>query len=483
MWKDEIKLGFGHSLLLGNLPNKVTGEQYAQVELEKRRAQGQVIESFGLFDHAAPNFTTYYPDVTAEDLAPKDAEFIYPIYRALSEVIVHKNFNPVDFSKRSVLKDSLSLIVGQAVYPNHEAVVGNEVGSVKSAVWEESYKIGKITVPAGINVQMAIDGKSNPKLARGIMMDPPSVHSTSETVQFLWEKSHASMTEEDFFSKLGTYDEEGKLITRVASKILLYKELSFVSHGADAFAQKVGKNGKIVNPTYADAVYSLSAEEKKDQKFFFFDYKIDLISNSENTIPQKSNTEENLNEPTMDPKLLAFLTAIAPIVGVELKANEEPNEEAISLAIKTLSENHKTSEAEVTRLKAIETSYNANKDEITKLAELRTFKETTVSKLQAEVTEVYNKSTGNKPVEAVTSMIAASTDPTILLGLKAQYKATLEEKYPMACKKCGSHEVTRASTVKKDDDNNNVELSAEERMENLKRSKQGTFKLHEEVKG
>jgi hypothetical protein len=117
------------------------------------------------------------------------------------------------------------------------------MGAVKDVMWEESYKTpGGIVIPSGINARMKLDGKSHPRVARAIMMDPPSIHSTSVTVQFLWEMSH-NLSQEEFFKKLGTFDKDGKQINRVASLVKRYHELSLVGHGADPYAQKITQSG------------------------------------------------------------------------------------------------------------------------------------------------------------------------------------------------------------------------------------------------
>lgn len=74
-------------------------------------------------------------------------------------------------------------------------------------------------------------------------MDPPSIHSNSVSVRFIWDKSHPNLDEDEFWNKLGTYDEKGNLICRVVKEIVSYYETSLVSHGADPFAQKIDEMG------------------------------------------------------------------------------------------------------------------------------------------------------------------------------------------------------------------------------------------------
>lgn len=460
MWLDEIKLGFGNSLIKGSYSEKLTPERI----IEHIESNHMDIESYGLFDFTSPNYTTYYPDVTAGDLKPNDEEFIYPLFRALSAVIVHKQRNPVDFGIPGVLKASTKLLVGATVNPDHEShVVGNAIGSVRSTGWQEETKTdGGIIIPPGINAQFKIDGKSNPRIARGIMMDPPSIHSSSVTVAFMWDKSHNSYTDDEFFQKLGTYDKDGKMVRRMATKIKKYPEVSLVSHGADPFAQKINSNGQINNPRYAATSYNSVEEikELKAQKLFFFDYKVDLIENADDpTIPGNSidnKTQSDMNE---------FLIKLAGKLGVAI-ANlpEQQLQEAVTAALTValtaqtnaqaevtqLTAQHTTEAAEIVRLKVIETELiafkaaNPTADEVTRL---KGFETRMLTDARTRITQIYNKVTLNKPDAAITSMIANSTDMNALMALETQYNSQLETMYPLKCNKCSSTSIARASAA------------------------------------
>ena len=278
---DKIRLGSGRSLMVGNVPDQV-----ANVVGTCSTGKCDLgVEKFGLFESATPNFETYYPDVKdAASIKPENDEFITPIFRMLSEVIVRKSYNPVDFSMNSVLKNSMNKLLGQTVYPNHEALIGNELGSVSKVFWQESYttKAG-VKVPAGINGVFKIDAKAHPNVARKILMDPPAIHSNSVTVEFEWEQSHPKMDLNEFRSKIGTYGADGQLIRRIATYVRNYHETSLVPHGADPFAQKVDEKGKINNADYANSVYSLAAQDKEKPRLFYFDYREDLLTLNSNT--------------------------------------------------------------------------------------------------------------------------------------------------------------------------------------------------------
>lgn len=456
MWQDTIKLGFYNNLLIGNTTDKLTLARVAE-KVKKDLESGRQIDigSYGLFDSTAPNYTTYYPDVTAADIAPKDAEFIEPPFRALSEVIVHKNWNPVDFAEGGVVKNSMKMLLGATVNPDHEShVVGNALGAVSGVAWEESYKTGIYRVPAGINAALKIDSKSNPRIARGILMDPPSIHSTSVTVMFLWDKSHPSMADQEFFSKLGTFDKDGKMIRRMATLIKKYPEISLVTHGADPYAQKINSDGKIVNPAYADVTYNSATPDKRkemrqSEKYFIFDFKTDIIENTEQTTtPAQSNTE-NQNQSNMD--LLAILREK---LGLAADADQAAVEAALTAAItaRTTAEASVASlTTEVARLKPLETELTQLKatDTTAELARLKTAETTALTAKRTAVTALLQKVKDNK-ADAATLAMVQNSDINALTVLEQEYGTQLEAKFPLSCKKCGGKDITRASAAKTD---------------------------------
>ena len=98
-----ITLDSSHSLIIGHKPTKLSMEQITK----KLSTEKQDTANLGLFDNSTPNYTTYYPDVTPEDLKPTDADFIYPMFRMLSETILVKGYKPIDYTKKGVLKKSM----------------------------------------------------------------------------------------------------------------------------------------------------------------------------------------------------------------------------------------------------------------------------------------------------------------------------------------------------------------------------------------
>jgi len=492
--QDYINLGSGHSRILGHKPNSVKLAQVHNALASVDKAQNIDEVGLGFFDSSSPNYTTYYPDATAEDFDPKDDEMIQPVFRALSNVTVHKQWNPVYFPE-NVLQESMPLLIGQTVNIDHETALGNAIGAVLSTEWQEKYKTGGKEIPAGINMVLNIDAKSNPRIARGIQMNPPSIHSNSVTVQFTWEPSHPEMETSDFWDKLGTYDADGKLIQRIATKIIQYKETSLVNHGADPFAKQI-KDGKIINPTMAQRQYygitansALSDYSVDIQKRAFSDAFIDFKSFSEtslsadSTIPKtlinNISTQENSQE--MD-KHLAQLTVMLvaagitnPVVteenfGEKLK---ELNTSMLAFKAKAEANGAGTTEAtfqfdgkEVTGTETIQNSINA-------LEAKAKIGDTALTALREKTLANYKLAMGDKEDANMVKLIEDS-NYEIASALNLQYEKQAEEHFSLTCEKCGSKEISRAAAkpegVTVEEENHEVE-SDEEILKNIHKNR------------
>lgn len=464
-YKGQIRLGIGHSLIIGH------GPKLSQLEAikadDKRR-----LDSFGLFNIVTPDTSTYYQDVKPEDLAPKPEDYIKPIFRGLSEVIVRKQFDPIDFAKeKGVLKDSMGLLLAQSIFTNHEAAVGNEVGVVSRTMWDQGYTDKGISIPAGINFEAMIDGKLHPKLVRDLQSEPPTVHSNSVTVQFKWAQSHPQMGYDEFRSKVGTFDSKKELIRRIVTGIDAYHETSFVAHGADPYAQRVGKDGKIVNPVYAHGRDSFS-EEKKQTNYYFSDLKSsfsenlefettlddDIINNNEDS---DSTTQ---NKFRMDKELILLLAVLGGISLTQEEQNipaaefaEKFNFDAFNTKLgdaKTKLESFKSLEDQTSKITDLESQVNTltqfkttNEPKLKELGSVETYKSAQLAEL-LRVSKLVNGSEVSKELKETYEAANLETLKAFLIPLESQ----LDEKFPMKCK-CGSTEVSRASTTVEDPKN------------------------------
>ena len=462
---DSMVIGQGHTIMAGYIPEAVGAQTFSENYYKWKNPTPDTIAQFGFWGGDI-DYNTYYPNLDKSELTPKDEEFIEPMFRLLSETIVSKNWNPTDFGQNGVLKASMKMLLGQTVNCDHETNIGNAIGAVSQVMWQEAYKDGSFTIPGGINGILKIDGKANPRIARGILMEPPSIHSNSVTVQFKWDKSHPQMEDNEFYQKLGTYDSKGVMVRRIVTEIVRYLETSLVSHGADSFAQKIGSDGKIINPTFAKRTWA-SYEEYRDDKskqYFFTDYKSDFSSfqekddtqgsfndNQEGDEKSKTNNKENMNK-----ELQEFLESLFGKDMLTLGEGQEMSQEAAVSLIQNLVSSRNELQTSVDNLTTEKNSLteqvtNLNA-QVANLTEMATVGKNHIASLRENAVGTYKKLMGENADETIVTMLnAETTGITTLISLTKDYQARLEEKFPLTCAKCGSKDVNRASSVSEDD--------------------------------
>lgn len=478
---DSLTIGSGHTIMAGYIPKAIEPQTFSENFYKWAKTSQESVSQFGFWGGDI-DYNTYYPDLKAEELTPKDEEFIEPMFRLLSSTIVSKNWNPTDFGQNGVLKASMRMLLGQTVNCDHETNIGNAIGAVSQVMWQEEYKDGSFTIPAGINGILKIDGKANPRIARGILMDPPSIHSNSVTVQFKWDKSHPNMSDQEFYEKLGTYDAKGNMVRRMVTEVVRYLETSLVSHGADSFAQKIGADGKIINPTFAKRSWA-SYEEYRDDKskqYFFYDTKTDLAHfNEDNNTPVSYNDNKGNQEPNnnnMNEELKKFLERIFGNGYLTLAEGKEMDEEVALAAIQELVTSRNSLQTTVNNLNTEKTSLteqvsNLNA-EVANLKEMAQVGKNHIASLRENAVATYKKLMGDKADETIVTMLNAETTGLVtLISLTNDYQARLEEKFPMTCADCGSHNVSRASSQKESEDpakNNTTQNSEKSTADTLK---------------
>lgn len=459
---DSMVIGQGHTIMAGYIPEAVGAQTFSENYYKWKNPTPDSIAQFGFWGGDI-DYNTYYPNLDKSELTPKDEEFIEPMFRLLSETIVSKNWNPTDFSQNGVLKASMKMLLGQTVNCDHETNIGNAIGAVSQVMWQESYKDGSFTIPAGINGILKIDGKANPRIARGILMEPPSIHSNSVTVQFKWDRSHPQMEDNEFYQKLGTYDSKGVMVRRIVTEIVRYLETSLVSHGADSFAQKIGSDGKIINPTFAKRTWA-SYEEYRDDKskqYFFTDYKSDLTSYQEKDDTQGSFNDNDAkdnqsNEKNSMNELQKFLESLFGDNLLTLEEGKKMNQETVVACIQSLVSSRNELQTSVDNFTTEKNSLteqvtNLNA-EVANLKEMATVGKNHIASLREDAVATYKKLMGDNADETIVTMLnAETTGITTLVSLTKDYQARLEEKFPLTCAKCGSKDVNRASSVSEDD--------------------------------
>lgn len=458
---ETLTIGQGHSVMAGFIPKGIGPAKFSEDYYGLVKPNRESMEKFGFFGSDI-DYNTYYPDLNLEDLKPKDEEFIEPMFRLLSETIVSRNWMPTDFSRNGVLKASMKMLLGQTVNCDHATDIGNAIGSVKEVIWQEAYTDGKFHIPAGINGVLKIDAKANPRIARGILMDPPSIHSNSVTVQFKWDKSHPEMSDDEFWDQMGKYDKKGNMICRVCTEIIRYMETSLVSHGADPFAQKIGEDGGIVNPAYANQVVKTFKEyEEQDHKYYTFsDYKCETQEtfNEKKTIDSSINPKDNKD---MNEELRAFLERLFGENMLQLAEGQEMTTKLAEQSVATLISDLKKAKGDVETLTTERDTLSEKvtnlETEVANLKEMATVGTNYIAQLRESTVSAYKKLKGDKVDETIVNMINSDTTGlNTLKSLEKDYNAQLEEKFPLTCAKCGSKDVSRASSKKDDHEDDEV---------------------------
>lgn len=496
---DALTIDQGHVIMTSHVPKSVGTKAFIENYYRWKNPTPESVARFGLFGDGM-NYHTYYPDVTSEELHPKEDEFVNPVFRLLSATIVSKNWYPTDFGHiPGVLKNSMSLLLGQTVNCDHSTDIGNAIGSVSEVMWQEAYKEGSIYIPAGINGVLKIDGKSNPRIARGILMEPPSIHSNSVTVQFAWERSHPELSDSEFYDKIGSYDSKGQLIRRIVTNIVRYLETSLVSHGADPYAQKINKDGKLNNPNFAHRTWTSYSEylESKDKIYTFEDYKDQNTNDTppdnnkgETSSQKESPDNNNLTKQTsnMDKDVLALLEPLFGEGKLPLAEGQEMNQETAVAAIQALVSSQATHQGEIDSLNEKVTNLTTERDSLqekvtsleSKVSSLETMSnigKNYLTSLREETVETYRKLHGDQADESIINMLnAETTGVQTLLSLKKDYTSRLNEKFPMKCAECGSTNVSRASSAKegeedKKDETSNSEVTTRDAIDSIYRTK------------
>jgi hypothetical protein len=191
-----------------------------------------------------------------EDLLPREGDYVYPVFRALSAAVIPGYW--LDYSRPGVLEASTQMLNGQTVYKNHAfRDVEQWLGAVNSATWDaEGAQTGGVP---GINVELKLDWRMNPRIARGLLMRPPAIHSASVTVLFEYVYSHQDLADQKRFWDLLGEEVDGEVVRLIVTKILGHWEISLVFQGADQLAKQMSAE-QVMNEPEKEMTLKLAPE-------------------------------------------------------------------------------------------------------------------------------------------------------------------------------------------------------------------------------
>lgn len=435
--------------------------------------------SFGMFG-GSNNSNVYMPDATAESIMPKPEDFIDVPFRLITATTVGAgSWKATNFAKAGVLETSVSKLNAKPVYYDHDTDLMNWVGITKSPKWTQATTNNGIVVPAGIDGIISIDVKTNPKIARGVILQ--SIFSNSVTVEFEWEMSHVFENKYDFEDKVGGIASDGRMITRNVTKILDYHETSLVWLGADPFAKLIGANGELVNIDTGSVHYKKVEDEKEAYKAgknyytFGLDKNIVHLSKFNQQNKQTMNkeleaalrillgveVETELSVSTLDRLMLKPATPAVAITAEQLAkiASYDALKYVRSLGVDGVvldfadslgndaqKSNFTVVQSEyLTKLQAAQTKcITLASDNVSLTKDAVIGKQYTKMK-RDEVIRQYKLVTGDAQDASVLTLMEGA-DSEALNGLLKQYTKGTTEKFSGKCKSCGSDEFEFRST-------------------------------------
>ena len=450
----------------------------------------------------AGNDPKFYGDTTLDSVIPKPEDFVEIPFRLLSAAIVGAGtWKATDFSNIAMLRKSRNMLNAKPVYKDHETDLDNWVGLINGVKWSAETTQGNVKVPAGIDGILAIDAKTNPKVARGALMG--SVFSNSVTVSFDWEMSHPFENEWDFYNKVGDIGSDGKMIRRIATKIHDYYESSLVWLGADPFAKARDGNGDLTHIDVSNIQELSRAGIKPDTKTvakesdvlqellkgtgnknFTINFAID--KNVVSLINTKKNISVNKNNNDMNDK---FLAAFVAVFGASLGLADDAKIESVAdftallkkinnvsqadldlsqtnaavmgkvgeLALATL----KATDAKVTEVtdvtsfmedhifiaKTALTEFEGDKAKLAKLEPEAKLGRESVDGMRKEAVRLYKVAVGYDNSSESVIKLMNEAEPDALKGLLDQYVKGAVAKFTATCQECGSHEFEFKSSI------------------------------------
>ena len=162
----------------------------------------------------------------------------------------------------------------------------------------------------------------------------------------------------------------------------------------------------------------------------------------------------------MNKELREFLEKLFGDNMLSLSEGQEITAEIALSAVKNLVSSKSDLETKVANLTTEKASLSeqiANKDiQIANLNEMATVGKNHIASLRETTVANYKKLMGDAVDETIVTMLnAETTGLQTLISLNKDYSARLEEKFPLHCAKCGSHDISRASSVQETEEPKN----------------------------
>lgn len=384
---------------------------------------------------------------------PQDSDYIRVPFRLLSATIVGGgSWKATDFSNEAVLRASISKLIGKPAYTDHDCdEVENVIGVVETARWSPA----TADVPAGIEGVYKINAVKHPDLAMSLLANPPEIQSSSVTVDFEWEPSHAfkdtSGNEDEFWFEwnLGNIAPDGKMVCRVVTNIVDYYESSLVTMGADPYAKILAEDGSPINIDRSAVVSAMKAKEDEKDKFVSF------IKGQEKKYFHQESYSKNPFESTIQNSIEMSLKAIfaRQLNVTEDKVTDEMVTQFVAdqntkltnanTQVSNLTKEKETLSTEVVALK----NDKQNAENALALAKPKIeYYDTVIEANRKECQRLYGVFAKENKDETIVDLIKKANDKELESYIK-MYGGKMVSEFGATCKTCGSKEVSFRSSV------------------------------------
>jgi len=174
--------------------------------------------------------------LSAQEAKPViEGDYLTVPFRSLSAVLIEGWW--LDLTDEAMLRAAVPLFDRVTIYGNHKPDVNAWLGVMMSPTWSPASGSN----PAGVNTLFKIDAKENPRIAKGLTMEPPAINAASVEIRFAAQRSHSDMGWE-FYENLGR-EVDGEIVRYLVTKIFRIPEVSLVYSGADPNARQLSVPG------------------------------------------------------------------------------------------------------------------------------------------------------------------------------------------------------------------------------------------------
>lgn len=168
---------------------------------------------------------------------PETSEHIFSQrFRLLSAVALEHYGRVIDFREAN-WKKTPSLVEGAPLLKDHMKRIDECIGNVKNA------KYNSTSTPPGLDADLCVDKRLDKDTA--LRLEEKYIQCCSCGIRYKWKKSHETMSDWDFWNKMGA-KVEGKTVRMIVTEIIAIPEVSVVWRGADktarSFSDQEGKN-------------------------------------------------------------------------------------------------------------------------------------------------------------------------------------------------------------------------------------------------